>query len=79
MDFTLPQAYLGGLLVLLSIAAVVVGRQILRVRRDQRLPLFRGEVPGLSVLQRGGGGVGRLRRLTRRRWPVGRRGRRFPS
>jgi tetratricopeptide (TPR) repeat protein len=35
MDFTLPQAYLGGLLVLLSIAAVVVGRQILRVRRDE--------------------------------------------
>ena len=35
MDFTLPQAYLGGLLVLLSIAAIVVGRQILRVRRDE--------------------------------------------
>jgi len=35
MDFTLPQAYLGGLLVLLSVAAVVVGRQILRVRRDE--------------------------------------------
>ena len=35
MDFTLPQAYLGGLLVLLSGAAVVVGRQILRVRRDE--------------------------------------------
>lgn len=35
MDFTLPQAYLGSLLVLLSIAAVVVGRQILRVRRDE--------------------------------------------
>ena len=35
MDFSLPQAYLGGLLVLLSGAAVVVGRQILRVRRDE--------------------------------------------
>lgn len=35
MDFSLPQAYLAGLLVLLSGAAVVVGRQILRVRRDE--------------------------------------------
>ncbi|MFM7653677.1 MAG: tetratricopeptide repeat protein [Vulcanococcus sp.] len=35
MDFSLPQAYLGGLLVLLSGAAVVTGRQILRVRRDE--------------------------------------------
>ena len=35
MEFTLPQAYLGGLLVLLSAAAVLVGRQILRVRRDE--------------------------------------------
>lgn len=35
MDFSLPQAYLGGLLILLSGAAVVVGRQILRVRRDE--------------------------------------------
>ena len=35
MDFTLPQAYLAGLIVLLSGAAVVVARQILRVRRDE--------------------------------------------
>jgi len=35
MDFSLPQAYLAGLLILLSIAAVVVGRQILRVRSDE--------------------------------------------
>jgi tetratricopeptide (TPR) repeat protein len=35
MDFSLPQAYLIGLLVLLGAAAVVVGRQILRVRRDE--------------------------------------------
>ncbi|MEB3263640.1 MAG: tetratricopeptide repeat protein [Synechococcus sp.] len=35
MDFSLPQAYLTGLLVLLGGAAVVVGRQILRVRRDE--------------------------------------------
>jgi len=35
MDFSLPQAYLTGLLVLLSGAAVVVARQLLRVRRDE--------------------------------------------
>ena len=35
MDFSLPQAYLIGLLVLLGSAAVLVGRQILRVRRDE--------------------------------------------
>jgi len=35
MEFSLPQAYLAGLLVLLSVAAVVVARQILRVRRDE--------------------------------------------
>ena len=35
MDLSLPQAYLIGLLVLLGGAAVVVGRQILRVRRDE--------------------------------------------
>jgi Flp pilus assembly protein TadD len=35
MDFSLPQAYLTGLLVLLAGAAVVVARQILRVRRDE--------------------------------------------
>jgi tetratricopeptide (TPR) repeat protein len=31
----LPQAYLLGLIVLLTVAAVAVGRQILRVRRDE--------------------------------------------
>ena len=35
MDFSLPQAYLIGLLVILGGAAVVVARQILRVRRDE--------------------------------------------
>jgi Flp pilus assembly protein TadD len=35
MDLSLPQAYLIGLLVLLGGAAVLVGRQILRVRRDE--------------------------------------------
>jgi len=47
MEFSLPQAYLGGLLVLLSIAAVVVGRQILRVRRDEiALARLEGETKG---------------------------------
>ena len=35
MDLSLPQAYLIGLLVLLGAAAVLVGRQILRVRSDE--------------------------------------------
>jgi len=35
MNDLLPQAYLIGLIVLLGGAAVVVGRQILRVRRDE--------------------------------------------
>jgi len=35
MDSLLPQAYLIGLVVLLLAAAVVVARQILRVRRDE--------------------------------------------
>lgn len=35
MDSLLPQAYLIGLIVLLAGAAVVVGRQMLRVRRDE--------------------------------------------
>lgn len=35
MDFSLPQAYLIGLLVILGSAAVLVARQILRVRRDE--------------------------------------------
>jgi tetratricopeptide (TPR) repeat protein len=35
MNELLPQAYLIGLIVLLGVAAVVVARQILRVRRDE--------------------------------------------
>ena len=35
MDFSLPQAYLIGLLVILGAAAVLVARQILRVRSDE--------------------------------------------
>ena len=35
MDSLLPQAYLIGLIVLLAGAAVVVARQVLRVRRDE--------------------------------------------
>jgi tetratricopeptide (TPR) repeat protein len=35
MNDLLPQAYLLGLIVLLGVAAVVVARQILRVRRDE--------------------------------------------
>ena len=35
MDELLPQAYLIGLIVLLGAAAVVVARQILRVRGDE--------------------------------------------
>lgn len=35
MNDLLPQAYLLGLIALLGVAAIVVGRQILRVRRDE--------------------------------------------
>jgi tetratricopeptide (TPR) repeat protein len=35
MDFSLPQAYLIGLILLLGTAAVLVTRQILRVRSDE--------------------------------------------
>ena len=35
MNIALPQAYLLGLIGLLSIVAVVVGRQVLRVRRQE--------------------------------------------
>lgn len=35
MDALLPQAYLIGLVVILSVAAVAVGRQVWRVRRDE--------------------------------------------
>lgn len=35
MDTLLPQAYLLGLVAILAVAAVVVARQILRVRRDE--------------------------------------------
>jgi len=36
MQELLPQAYLIGLIVLLGAAAVLVGRQILRVRKDEQ-------------------------------------------
>jgi len=36
MDALLPQAYLIGLIALLAVAAFVVARQILRVRRDEQ-------------------------------------------
>jgi tetratricopeptide (TPR) repeat protein len=50
MDFTLPQAYLLGLIALLSIVAVVVGRQVLRVRRDEaRLAKLELECNGNKV------------------------------
>lgn len=35
MEITLPQAYLLGLIALLGVVAVVVGRQVFRVRRDE--------------------------------------------
>lgn len=35
MDALLPQAYLIGLVVILTVAAVAVGRQVWRVRRDE--------------------------------------------
>lgn len=47
MDFSLPQAYLIGLILLLGSAAVVVARQILRVRRDEAaLARLEAEVQG---------------------------------
>lgn len=45
MDNLLPQAYLFGLVAILLVVAVVVGRQIWRVRRDE-LTLARLERPG---------------------------------
>ena len=35
MDFALPQAYLLGLIGLLGVVSVVVGRQVWRVRRQE--------------------------------------------
>ena len=35
MNFALPQAYLLGLIVLLGVVSVVVGRQVLRVRKQE--------------------------------------------
>ena len=35
MDISLPQAYLLGLILLLGVVAVVVGRQVWRVRQDE--------------------------------------------
>jgi tetratricopeptide (TPR) repeat protein len=48
MTELLPQAYLIGLIVLLAGAAAVVGRQILRVRRDE-LTLARLEASGKGM------------------------------
>lgn len=45
MDNLLPQAYLFGLVAILLVVAVVVGRQIWRVRRDE-LALARLDQPG---------------------------------
>lgn len=45
MDNLLPQAYLFGLVAILFVVAVVVGRQIWRVRRDE-LALARLDKPG---------------------------------
>ena len=45
MQELLPQAYLIGLIVLLGAAAVLVGRQILRVRKDEQA-LSRLSSPG---------------------------------
>jgi len=45
MDALLPQAYLIGLVVILTVAAVAVGRQVWRVRRDE-LSLARLERQG---------------------------------
>ncbi|MEB3173352.1 MAG: tetratricopeptide repeat protein [Cyanobacteriota bacterium] len=49
MDALLPQAYLIGLVVILSVAAVAVGRQVWRVRRDEL---------SLARLERQGAGQG---------------------
>ena len=45
MDALLPQTYLIGLVVILAVAAVAVGRQVWRVRRDE-LSLARLEQQG---------------------------------
>ncbi|MAS28429.1 MAG: hypothetical protein CMN97_09325 [Synechococcus sp. NAT40] len=48
MDGLLPQTYLLGLIVLLAIVAVVVGRQLLRTRRDE-LNLIQFEQEGAAT------------------------------
>jgi tetratricopeptide (TPR) repeat protein len=48
MDILVPQTYLLGLIGLLSIVAVLVGRQLLRVRRDE-LSLIRLEQEGAAA------------------------------
>ena len=48
MDGLLPQTYLLGLIALLAIVAVVVGRQLLRVRRDE-LNLIQLEQDGAAA------------------------------
>lgn len=50
MEITLPQAYLLGLIALLGVVAVVVGRQVFRVRRDEaRLAKLELECNGMKV------------------------------
>jgi len=50
MEITLPQAYLLGLIALLGVVAVVVGRQVFRVRRDEaRLAKLELQCNGMKV------------------------------
>lgn len=50
MEITLPQAYLLGLIALLGVVAVVVGKQVFRVRRDEaRLAKLELECNGMKV------------------------------
>ncbi|TCD59115.1 hypothetical protein CWE17_04550 [Synechococcus sp. BS56D] len=53
MDILVPQTYLLGLIALLAIVAVVVGRQLLRVRRDE-LSLIRLEQDGAASSRNAG-------------------------
>ncbi len=48
MDILVPQTYLLGLIALLTIVAVLVGRQLLRVRRDE-MALIRLEQDGAAA------------------------------
>ena len=52
MTDLLPQAYLLGLIVLLAGIAVVIGRQILRVRRDEQIMAQLGTKAGSKEIGR---------------------------